>query len=207
MSSHITEEQQLEQLKKFWKEYGLSIITGVVLALVIGFGWRFYRSYITQRAQTASVVYSRVMIDVATANLKDAQEQVNRLLSDYKHTPYSDLGALMLAKVYVTQNNLSQAKQNLNWVIDHAHTKTFKQLALIRMARLELADGQFQNALNALSKVILPSFLPMIEEVKGDVYVKMGEKDKARVAYQAALKALPEDAMGRSVLRMKLNDL
>ena len=59
-----TEDQQLEELKKWWKENGSSIITGVVLGLAILFGARAWFAWQERTAQQASAVYTVMMLSL-----------------------------------------------------------------------------------------------------------------------------------------------
>ena len=61
MDENLTEEQQIELIKKIWKEYGFSAIAGIAIALTVGFGWRFYQNFVTRRAESASIIYERVI--------------------------------------------------------------------------------------------------------------------------------------------------
>ena len=47
----------------------------------------------------------------------------------------------------------------------------------------------------------------LFEEVRGDLLLMKGDKDKAREAYKTALGALDEKAQNRGLLEVKLNDL
>jgi predicted negative regulator of RcsB-dependent stress response len=204
--SNYTEEQQIEQLKKIWKEYGLSVITGVVLALAVGFGWRFYRQYTTTRAEKASIIYERVIVDLANNQAKDAAVQATRLKDKFKSTPYANLAAFALAKLAVSQQKLDDAVKQLKWVVAHNHNKVYKQLALIRLARIDAALGKSDEALKQLSSVVDKTFTSLIYEAKGDIYMQLGKKEQAKDAYQTALKTLPDDAANRPLVQMKLNE-
>lgn len=209
LSDYQTEEQQVEDLKRWWKEYGLSIITGVVLAIVIIFGWRFYKQYTTQKAEGASIIYERMMIDVMNGDTKDAAVQASVLLKDFTSVPYSKIAALVLAKQYVAQNKYNLAIKQLTWVIKHAKrsNSAFAQIAQIRLARIYVQQKKADQALGVLKKTNDSSFMGLIAEVRGDAYLQLKQKDKARAAYQEALKNIPNSNKSHPLLQMKLDDL
>ncbi len=207
MDENLTEEQQIEQLKRFWKEYGLSIVIGIVLALVIGFGWRYYRQYKIQQSQEASVIYQKVMISAMNGQTKIAEQSANILLKHYSRTPYAALTALYLAKRAVQQNKLDFAVTQLNWAIKHAYSEEFSQIARIRLARVYIAQNKAQIALSTLSHIDDQSFKGLIFDTMGDAYQQLGKTYKAKIAYLSALKNLSDSSVTRPLLQMKLNNL
>ena len=68
MEIHATEEQQLEDLKKWWKENGRSITVGLVLGIGGVVGWTSWRAYDNAQAEKASIVYEQLV------NLSNAQQ-------------------------------------------------------------------------------------------------------------------------------------
>ena len=51
-----SEEEQVEQLKRFWQDYGTPILVGISLALAVFAGWRFWQqSQIEASAAAASL--------------------------------------------------------------------------------------------------------------------------------------------------------
>ena len=207
MSAHLTEEQQLEALKEWWKEYGWSIVLGVVIAISVGFGWRFYQRYETQKTNHASLIYMHVMADAAEGNVQGARRQANVLRNHFARTPYAVLASFLLAQEAVQKNKLDDAVEYLQWAADHAHVATFKDMAKIRLARIYLAQHQPKKALALLDTRKDDAFAGLMAEVQGDVYVEMQDLTKARASYVLALKKLSEDAVTRHLLEMKLNDL
>ena len=53
MSEFLTEEEQVERLKQWWKENGRSIIAGVVIGLGVFGSWQGWRAYQIQQAEAA----------------------------------------------------------------------------------------------------------------------------------------------------------
>ena len=207
MDENLTEEQQIELIKRIWKEYGFSAIAGIAIALTIGFGWRYYQTYVTRRADRASVVYERVINDLVTNQTADAAKQSHYLIQEYSATPYAKFAALLLAKQAVLQNKFDDAAKQLQWVIKHGSSDTFVQIARIRLGRIYLEQKTPSKAIDILEKVNSQAYLGLVLEVRGDAYLQLKQMDKARSSYQAALKQLPPTAINRSLLQMKLDDL
>ncbi len=202
-----TEVEQLELLKKWWHEYGAAILIGVMLALILGFGWRSWQQRHEHKLAHVSIRYEQLLTNVVNGNTAAVEHGANRLIERYPHTAYTQLAALQSARQDVYQNKLVDADVKLEWVIKHGDNAALREVARLRAARVLLAENQAQKALDILADTDDKTYAPVSLEIKGDIYTAMGQMDAARSAYQQALKALPEFAVMRPLLQMKLNDL
>jgi predicted negative regulator of RcsB-dependent stress response len=207
MSDYLTEAQQVEALKNFWKENGFTIVASIVLAIAIVTGMRFYRSYVRTRAEHASVVYQHMITSDVENNVADAETQAALLIKDYSRTPYSKLAALMLAKQLVNAKKYDDAINQLNWVIKHTNNHSFADIARIRLARVYLEQNKANDALKSVEKIKDKAYQGLSEEMQGDAFVQLNQLDQARTAYQAALKEYQDANISRPFLEMKMNDL
>ncbi len=201
-----TEEQQVEAIKKWWKENGSMVMAGVLLGIVVIFGWRYYDNYQKNHAEYASNVYNSVMQIVATGQgADDLQIKVNELLAEYSDTPYASLSALVLAKQQIKSGDFTKAQQQLEWVINNADQEELRHIARLRLTRLLFAGKQYDAALKLLNVDYPKSFAVMYEELKGDLYVAQGELNMARVAYDKAI--LNSGLQAGKWLKLKRDDL
>ena len=53
-----TDDEQAEDIKKWWKENGLSVAAGIALAVAALFGWEYWQKYQITQAESASTLYS-----------------------------------------------------------------------------------------------------------------------------------------------------
>lgn len=201
-----TEEQQIEAIKRWWKENGTMVIAGIVLGLGAIFGWRYYGNMQQQHNQMASAMYDNVMSSaMLNSNLDEQQTRVNKLMAEFEDTPYASLSALILAKQQVQQGELSQAAQQLEWVIKNAERPEVQHIARLRLIRVLYSSGKYDQAL-ALAEIDYPaSFAALYEELKGDLYVARGDLDQARAAYDSAL--LHSQDQPNRWLQLKRDDL
>ena len=72
MEEYQTDEQQIAALKNWWQQYGRSLLTGVVLALALVFGWRAWQSHQSTESETAALQYQSIVAAFETA--RDAEE-------------------------------------------------------------------------------------------------------------------------------------
>lgn len=201
-----TEEQQIEALKRWWKENGRMVIAGLILGVAVIAGWRFYVDYKKQHEEMASAIYENVMLAVsANSELAEQELRVNNLMAEYADTPYASLAALVLAKQQLQNNDALKAQQQLDWVIKHTKQPELQHIARLRLVRILLASKQYDQA-NALLNIDYPeSFAALYEELKGDVYLANGDKDNARIAYDKAI--LSSGGQASQLLKLKRDDL
>lgn len=202
-----TEAEQLELLKKWWHEYGTAAIVGIVLALILGFGWRAWQQHREQKLAHVSMRYEQLLTNVVNGNSAAVQHNANRLIERYPHTSYTQLAALQLVRQDIYQNKLADAVDKLQWVMKHGDDPALREVARLRLARVLLAQNQTQQALDVLNDLEDKAYQPVALEIKGDVYAAMGQSAQARDAYTQALKALPEFAVMQPLLQMKLDNL
>jgi len=200
-----TEEQQLEAIKKWWKENSTMVVTGITVGLAAIFGWKFYQTESIQHAEQASVLYEQVLILADDPQKTDAQiASANQLGAEFKDTPYASLSALIVAKQYLAAGNFEKAQQQYRWVIENASQSELKYLAKIRLSRLLLSNKQQDEALSLLSETYPDSFNEMVYELKGDVLFTQGNKSGARAAY---IKAQSFSKSANKWLQLKIDDI
>ena len=211
----ITEEEQIEALKRWWADNGRSTIIGVVVALIAVFGYQTWQTHLREQGEAASRIYQNLIDAVA---VDSPMQQVDKekiatarflgkeLKDQYSGTVYAHLAALSLAKLAVDDNDLAKAESQLKWSLDHGVDKTLKPIVTLRLAQVELGLGKTDEALKAIDGMDPGEYRASYEELKGDAYHAMGDNEKAREAYQRAVNALG-DGQVRPGLQMKLQDL
>jgi predicted negative regulator of RcsB-dependent stress response len=213
MSTYRSEEEQVEVIKRWWKEYGFATITGIILAIILVLGWQYYQRYEIANTQQASFVYQELIgiqmnPDKAKNNADAVSAYANDLITHYAHTPYAKLASLWLAKVAVDQRKLNDAMGHLEWVMSHTSSHdALHAIAQIRLARIYLAQNQPQDVLTLLNNFSNKDYMGVALAAKGDAYLKLNQVHDARDAYQQALAALPVDAPLYKMVQVKLANL
>lgn len=198
-----TDEERVEDLKKWWQENGTSIIVGIALGLVVIFGWQYWGSYRHTKAEQASLAYDAFIVAVEKPDADQARQRGQALLNDFPNSPYSALAALRLAKLSTDSGDMANANQRLQWTVDNAKLDELKDIARLRLARLLLADGKPADAEQHLAKITTAGMTAEREELRGDIALAGNDFTKARTAYTAALAA----GGGDPLLQLKLDNL
>lgn len=202
-----TEDQQLEDLKKWWKENGSSIITGVVLGLAVLFGTRSWFAWQERTAQNASVIYSVMMRAAESGDASAASDNAATLIADFSGTPYASIAALLLARYRIEDNELDAARAQLQWVLDNESSDEIRTTASVRLARVLVSLADYDGALALLDEIEADGQQGLVSEVRGDIYTLRGDSQLAVDAYSEALLLLPENSPGRNIVLLKYDNV
>jgi predicted negative regulator of RcsB-dependent stress response len=187
MEHYETEEQQVEAIKRFWKENGTAVIVGAVLGLGGLWGWRYYNDEQIASKEQASAEFAT---QTAALLAEDANfGQAKQYIDENSDTGYAMLMAFQLAQQAIDRKDLSEAEKQLAFAAANSQNDAVNALANLRLARVQLALEQPEKALASVEKVTSIAFNAQQQEIKGDIYVKQEMFDKARSAYSAAVAA------------------
>ncbi len=207
MNVYATEEEQVEAIKKWWKENGKSVIGGVLIGVAVLYGGKMWFEQRNQHMEMASAEYEAMMQDLNQDKKNEAADRGAAILGQYADTAYGELAALAMAKIKVDENDLVAAKSHLQWALDNAKQEEIKRIARLRLARVLLAEGKQDEALQLLNNVNVGKFAAAYDELKGDIYVAKGDVAQARTHYDLALQSLEPTSRVRRYIEMKLDDL
>lgn len=199
-----SDQEQLDELRKWWADNGRSIIAGAAIGLIALFGWRGWAAYQENLAEAASLHYMALREAVTGGNTDAVIEQAGRLKEDFASTPYAALAALELAKRKAEEGELEAAEEQLRWVLDQAAQETLRYTARIRLARVLTARARPDDALALLENDFPRAYTALVEETRGDALRARGDLEAARAAYD---RAIASSRGNIEYLRMKRNDL
>ena len=201
-----SDDEQVEELKKWWKENGRAVVFGVVLGLGGVFGWQGWVAYSESQAEQASALYETAMQALADKDYAVVTEAGQQIIENYPRTPYADLSALVLARAAVDQAYLDDAEKHLRWAKEQANQDNVRNIAALRLVRVLLEKQEYSEAMQILGQVYPDSYLATVEELKGDIFFAQGKLAEARAAYKKALEA-PMATGDQASLQMKLDDI
>jgi predicted negative regulator of RcsB-dependent stress response len=186
----LEEQEQLEELKTWWKMHG-TLITVVVAALAVAVvGWQGWQWW--QRSQTsqAAQLYGNLQQALMQQDVKRARLLAGELIDKYAGTAYAGMAAMLSGKVLVETGDLKSAQAQFGWAAEHATDQGTRDLARLRQAIVLAEEKSFDAALKQLAVPPAPSFMSRYLEVRGDILVAQGKAGEARSAYDEAIKAL-----------------
>lgn len=202
-----SEDQQIEDLKQWWKDNGRSIVLGVVLGIGGVSGWVGWKHYSETQAEAASLRYSRLVNTAALSNHTEVVQQANELIAEYPDHAYASLAAMVAARSAYQSSDPDTAVRLLRWSVEHAPEPEIAHIARIRLARVLGEKADFDAALGALDAIDDDAFAALEAETRGDVLLARGDAEAARDAYQKVLAVEDLSAQDRQRIEDKLDHL
>jgi predicted negative regulator of RcsB-dependent stress response len=200
-------DDQLATLKEWWKQYGKSLIAGVVLGVLVLGGVSTWRHWRHQSAEAASLQYENLLTEMRQGKNDSAAASADRLMKDYSGTPYAGKAALLLARLRFDANDLPGTRSALEWAMKNASEDAVQHTARLRLGRIALEDKDADTALKLADVRDRAGFESQYEELRGDALLVKGDAHGARGAYQAALEKLPPGSGYARVLALKRDNL
>ena len=216
MSVHLSEEEQLEVLKRWWKDYGKTVVIAVLVAVVGYFGFTTWQDQKRQKAENASATYEQLLklVNVEPGKaISDADKATVTHLADQlkdanSKSMYAHSAAFFLAKLAVEDNKLDAAVSELKWVLSAKPDAATEQLARLRLARVLTAQKAYDEALAQLTPEPAAAFVADYAEARGDIFKLQGDLNAARTSFEKALTSIdPQQQERYMLLQMKVDDL
>lgn len=205
MSIYMTETEQLEEIKKWWKKHQ-NWITSILSILLIGVaGFRYWNWHTEKTLQQASSTYDNMIVALSNNDDKSTQSYANQLVNEYSQTVYASAAHLTLAKVFVKNKEYKKASKELSQVAHQSKREVLSQLATLRLARLLIVQKSYDKALAELATLENSPYTALVDELKGDVFVATGKYLEADAAYHAAISLLQQEGVANQYLEMKSN--
>ncbi len=203
----LQEQEQLDALKAFWKQYG-NLITWLLIAALAAYaafnGWQWWQR---DRAAKAGAMFEQLEVAAQAGDAQRAGQIFADLKERYGGTAFAEQGALLAAHAQFDKGQIDAATDSLRWAADSAKEEAYQVIARLRLAGLLLQAKQFDAALAELDKAKSPAFEALVADRRGDVLSAQGKPDAARDAYQAAWKAMDERLEYRQLIAAKLTAL
>jgi|TARA_B110000483_G_scaffold131388_1_gene157238 predicted negative regulator of RcsB-dependent stress response len=214
VEEYSTEEEQVEALRRWWRENGRSIIAAVIIALAASFSWQTWESSQEGHQEEASTVYEAMLraigIGEASVNAQMGVNLAEQLKQNFDGTIYAQFAALHLAALAVNRGELPEAEDELRWVLGKAAKGSdAEQVAQLRLARVLASSGDTAQALAILDDAAPGPYGASYAAARGDILQSTGRADEARDAYMQALAQADsnQEGLNFSVLQQKLQSL
>ncbi len=186
----LEEQEQLDELKTWWKRYG-NLVTGILLAAAVAaVGWQGWNWYQRNQTAQASAVFVALQQAADKGDARRTRELAGELIDKFSGTTYAAMGVLISAKLQVDGGDAKGARPQLVWAAEKAADPALRDLARLRLAVVLLDDKALDEAAALLAREPSPAFLPRYYELKGDVLVAQGKAADGKAAYDSGIKQL-----------------
>lgn len=206
MDDYLSDKEQVERLRQWWRENGWFLIGGAALGLLGLYGYNQYFAYQDRQAEAAAATYAEIKQETDAGDTAGAAAIFSQMRSEYPDHVYTHQAAMLLASAEIVTAPDS-AIEKLRYTMEQSDDAELAMVARLRLARLLAYREQYPEAL-ALLQVPEPGlFAGRIAEIRGDIHAARGETEAARSAYLEAMVASGAELLDRSFLQMKLSDL
>jgi predicted negative regulator of RcsB-dependent stress response len=207
VAEFMNDDDRVLVLRKWWEANGTALVVSVALVIAGVIGWRWYTDYTHAREEAASSTYQRYL----EARQRDAKpDEIAALLStldgDFRGSGYQVFTLFYRAHDAADADQIDKAIEYLETAVKDAKDDRLRDIARLRLARLQVQSGHADVALATLAKVSGAGFRSYVAELKGDILLGQGKPDEAREAYEAAAAAADPNEP-QPVLEMKIVDL
>ncbi len=214
--SDLSEEQQIENIKRWWKQYGTAVILACVLVGAGFFGWNQYQNVQERKAKEGSELYQRFVL--ATEQYAEQGQgavpqqltgMAEQIVDEFGNTLYADFARLYLARLAVEggEPQHERALEMLSAVADNGATEEIRAIGRLRLGRVMAAQGQAEEAISLLSSNVPAAFTSAYAEARGDILLGQQRFPEARTAYQAAMQNMTDPrSPRRSLMQLKIDN-
>ncbi len=203
----LEEQEQLDQLRAFWRQWG-NLITWLLIAVLGAYAaWNGFQWW--QRSQAAQAAGLYEQVDEAARG--GDVERINRAFDTIRDKAGSSVLAqqagLLTARTLFEKEQTDAARAALTWVADKGSDTGLRAIAKLRLAALLTAAKSFDAALAQLSSDFPAPFAPLVADQRGDVLSMQGNRDAAVAEYRKALAGFGGRAEYRRLVEIKLTAL
>ncbi len=203
----LEEQEQLDQLKHFWKQYGNAISWALIVILGAFASWNFYQYWQRGQAAQAAAMYDEVERVVQSADASKIDRVFEDIKDRFASSAYAQQAGLLVAKQHYGAGNIDGAKKALTWVAEKATDPGYQALARLRLAGVLMDSKAYDEALKQLSTSFPANFDGLVADRKGDILLLQGKKPEAVAEYRKAYKSFDERTEYRRLVEVKLNSL
>ena len=204
MAYSIEEEQEINQLKDWWKENGKTIIVAFILGVGGMFGWRYWQAHQAEQIAQASAQYD-ALIYSAEQDEQAKKANIEQFVQANSKTAYAVFALLDEAKKATEKQDFVAAEVNLNQALTQSQDEVLTSIVALRLSAVQFQLGQLDNALTTLNQVKGESFNARKAILTGDIQVAKGDKVAAKNSFEQAQQNGSQ--LEQQMAKMKLNNL
>ena len=209
MATHLDleEQEQLDEIKHFWKRYGDAITWVLVAVLAVAAAWNGYQYWQRNQAAQAAALNDEIQRVAQAHDPEKLERAFNEMKERFPSTAYAAQAGLLLGKVESDAGKVDVARTALQWVMDKASDPGLSNIARLRLAGLLMDAKEDAQALKLLEPDLGPAFAGLRSDRRADIYALMGNVAQAKSEYLAAYKAFDPQSQYRRLVEVKLNAL
>jgi predicted negative regulator of RcsB-dependent stress response len=202
-----TDDEQVEDLKRWWEKNGKFVILLLIAVIASVVGGRTWNDYKSGKSEAASAVFDNMVSAIREQDVEKIEQFGGDVIAKHADSQYAVMSALALAKTDIEKQEFDSALQRLEWALANASTAELQHVIRIRLARLQVGTDKADAALQLINSVEDPqAFKSMYAVIKGDALFAKGDKTAAVVEWQQAIEDSSLSPQLKNFVQMKLDD-
>ena len=203
----LADGDDLARAKVLWHEWGKPVVIAVALGFASIGGFNYWQHYQAQNSESASLLYEQVL---NSEDADSAREDLEMLKNEHSSLAYSQLAAMLMARLLIEENRITEAATELRWAVEQSNDEQITHIARLRLSAVMLSVGEYDEVLGLVAGVDKDVFQSRYQELLGDAYAlrnQNADMELAREAYQASLDAENDYFNRQEFVRAKLDNL
>lgn len=209
MANHLDldEQEQLDELKHFWKQYGNLITWALIVVLGAFTAWNGYQYWQRSQAAQSAAMFDEVERSLASKDIAKIERALADMNAKFGSGAYAQQANLLAAKTFFELGNIDATKKALITVTQNSKDEGYQAIAKLRLASVFIEGKNFDEALKQLSGTFPKDFTPLADDRRGDVFALQNKPTEAKFEYVKAYKGLDDRAGYRRLVEVKINAL
>ena len=198
MRDDLEQQEQMQNLKAFWKANGkvLTSVITVVLVTVAAFnGWKLWNNY---NKEKASNILTSVEKNIEQQNIEVALRLYKEVSKNHPKTLQSGLAGLLIVKALISDGQRDEAVPILNELVDNSQVKW---LAIIRLSSVLLDLNRPGEIIDVIPEKIPEHWVGIVSDRRGDAYAAAGDFELARADWSRALDFYVQNPGNQEIIR------
>jgi len=200
------DEQQSEHFKNFYNSHKIKIFSAVLVFLLAFFGYQYLINANQSKAEEASQLFQDILVSKVD-NIDEIKFKVAMLQNEFNKSPYAARATIYYSKILVETGDYSAAVKELIWASDENIEPSIQSMANYLLGSLYLIEEKLDEALDVSNKILSEGYIGLANNLKGDIYVAMGDNDNAIKSYELALNYFGGQGEFHKVIESKLNSI
>ena len=200
------DEQQSEHFKNFYNLHKVKIFAAVAVFLVAFFAFQYLESVNQSNDEEASQLFQDVLVSKID-NIDEIKSKVGVLQNDFSNSPYVARASIYYSKLLVETGDYTAAAKELIWASGENIEPSIQSMANYLLGNLYLVEKKLDDALEAANKIITDGYIGLANDLKGDIYIALGDKENAIKSYELALNYFGGQGEFHKVIENKLNSI
>lgn len=203
----LEEQEQLDEIKHFWKQYGNAITWVLIVVLGAYAAWNGYQYWQRSQAAQAAAMFDEIEKVSREGNADKLARAFAEMKDRFASTAYAQQAGLLVARSQYDLGKLDEAKATLTWVSEKSADAGYASVGRLRLAGVLMDAKSYDEALKVLDSGVAEEFAALQADRRGDIYLAQGKKPEAKAQYLKAFKAFDERTDYRRLVLVKLNSL